>query len=71
MMKDTNAYIDTCQSCAENTGSLKSQVLILSYPVPREPWDTNATDLLKFTLTSEEHQYLLVAIDHFTKFLES
>ncbi len=43
-------------------------VKILSYPTPLEPWDTLAIDLLKLPTSSEGHQYLLVAIDHFSRY---
>lgn len=57
ILKDIHIFIDTCQYCAENKSFLKSQVPIPSYPVPQEPWDTIATDLLKLPLNSEVHQY--------------
>ncbi len=38
-----------------------------SYPVPNEPWDTVAIDLLTLPLTTDGHRYLLVAIDHFSR----
>ncbi len=38
------------------------------YPIPNEPWETVAIDLLTLPLTTEGHRYLLVAIDHFSRF---
>ncbi len=68
MRKDIHSYIDKCHTCAVNKGSLEKPVKILSYPTPLEPWDTLATDLLKLPTSSEGHQYLLVTIDHFSRY---
>ncbi len=65
MSKDIHAYIDKCRTCAVNKGLIGKPVKILSYPTPLEPWDTLAIDLLELPTSSEGHQYLLVAIDHF------
>ncbi len=68
MRKDIYSYIDKCHTCAVNKGSVGKPVKILSYPTPLEPWDTLAIDLLKLPASSEGHQYLLVAIDHFSRY---
>ncbi len=65
---DIIQYIDKCQSYAENHGSVARPVSIKSYPIPTEPWETLAIDLLKLPLTTEGHKYLLVCIDHFSRF---
>ncbi len=61
-------YTDNCQTCAENHGSVSQPVLIQSYPIFTAPWDTVAIDLLTLPLTTDGHKYLLVAIDHFSRF---
>ncbi len=68
MRKDIHAYIDKCHACALNKGSVGKPVKIPSYPTPLEPWDTLAIDLLKLPTSSEGHQYLLVTIDHFSRY---
>lgn len=68
MRLDIIDYINNCHTCAENYGSITQQVPIKSYPIPLEPWDTIAIDLLKLPQTTEGHKYLLVAIDHFSRF---
>ncbi len=67
MRIDNIRYIESCQFCAENHGSVKKTVPIQSYPIPTEPWHTLAVDLLKLPTTEEGHTYLLVAIDHFSR----
>ena len=68
MRLDIINYVNNCHSCAENYGSVTRPVPIKSYPVPTEPWETLAIDLLQLPLTTEGHKYLLVAIDHFSRF---
>ena len=68
MRVDINNHIDICQSCAETKGSVGKNVPILTYPTPTEPWETLAIDLLKLPLTENGYQYLLVCIDHFSRF---
>ncbi len=67
MRKDIHSYVK-CHTCAVNEGSVGKPVKILSYPTPLEPWDTLAIDLLKFPTSNEAQQYLLVAIDHFSRY---
>ncbi len=68
MRIDNIKYIDNCHSCAGGDGIVARPVPIQSYPIPSEPWDTIAIDLLKLPLTIEGHKYLLVTIDHFSRF---
>ncbi len=68
MRLDIIQYIDNCTTCAENYGSVSRPVPIQSYPIPNDPWDTVAIDLLTLPLTTDGHRYLLVGIDHFSRF---
>ncbi len=68
MHKDINAYIEVCHTCAINKGFVGKPVPILSSPTLLELWDTLAIDLFKLPMTTEGHQYLLVAIDHFSRY---
>ncbi len=67
MRSDIIKYIDNCQSCAENHSSVARQVPIQSYPIQSEPWDTVAIDLSQLPLTTG-HKYILVVIDHLSRF---
>ncbi len=51
-----------------NVGSVSRPAPIQSYPIPNESWETVAIDLLTLPLTTDGHRYLLVAIDHFSRF---
>ncbi len=68
MGKDINSYIDKCNTCALSKGSAGKPVKILNYPTQQEPWDTLSIDLLKQPTFCEVHQYMLVAIDHISRY---
>ncbi len=68
MSKDINSFIDKCQTCAEYKVYVGCPAPLKSCPILREPWETIANDLLKLPMTTEGHNYLLVAIDHFSRF---
>ncbi len=68
MRLDIYKYIENCETCATYNGSVSRPVPIKSYPIPNEPWETVAIDLLTLPVTTEGHKYLLVAIDHFSRF---
>ncbi len=57
MRLDIIKYIDNCTTCAENYDSVSRPVLIQSYPIPNDPWDTVAIDLLTLPLTTDGHRY--------------
>ncbi len=68
MCIDIINYIDNCHACAENHGSVGKAVPTQSYPIPTKPWETIAIALLTLPLTIDGHWYLLVVIDHFSRF---
>ncbi len=68
MRMDIIKYIENCTTCAENLGSVSRPVPIQSYPIPNEPWETIVVDLLTLPMTTKGHRYLLVAINHFSRF---
>ena len=65
---DINAHIDFCHTCVIHKGNVHSRVPILNYPVPAQPWDLVAIDLLTLSLTEKGNRYLLVAVDNFSRF---
>ncbi len=42
---------------------------ILQYPPPEEPWNVVAMDLLQFPVSYQGSRYLLVCVDHFSRFV--
>lgn len=68
MKKDIDAHIDQSHVCTLHKGNLHKPVPIPTYPVPAQPWDNVAIDLLKLPCTDNVNQYLFVAIDNFSRF---
>ncbi|KAK4326756.1 hypothetical protein Pmani_002773 [Petrolisthes manimaculis] len=68
MRRDINNHIDLCHTCARTKGNIHPHVPILSYPIPSSPWDVIAIDLLKLPITERGNQYMLVCVDHFSRF---
>ncbi len=68
MRLDIHEHIDVCQSCAEHNPVPLRKASILSYPVPNAPWDVVAIDILKLPRTESGKEYLLVMMDHFSRF---
>ncbi len=68
MLRDINSFIGKCQTWAEYKGSEGCAAPLKNYPIPREPWETIAIDLSNLPMTTESHHYLLVPIDHFSRF---
>lgn len=68
MNRDIARYIRNCKGCAKNKGKVNVKEEIENYPVPGEPWDTVAVDLLKLPLSVNGYQYVIVFCDHFSHF---
>ncbi len=68
MRIDIHEHIDVCQSCAEHNPIPLRKAPILSYLIPNAPWDAVAIDILKLPRTESGNEYLLVMMDHFSRF---
>ena len=65
---DIKTYVENCHVCNESKGRLHKPVEINAYPIPTQPFHTISIDLLKLPVTSNGSQYLLVAIDQFSRY---
>ena len=68
MRTDINAHIDSCHIYPIHKGNVYDHILMLNYAVLAQPWDLVVIDLLTLPLTENGNIYLLVAVDHFSKF---
>ncbi len=68
MRKDIFQHYALCLQCASHSISLANESPSLQYSIPFAPWDSVPVDLLKFPLTENGYQYLLVCVDSFTRF---
>ncbi len=56
-------------TCAQHKGVVKGPASMLQYPLPEEPWDVVSIDLLHLPQSHHGSRYLLVCVDHLTKFV--
>ncbi len=67
MHLDIEKHIPQCLSCAA-TQSTTQTAPILEYPLPAEPFDVVGIDLLQLPLSIQGSIYVLVCVDHFSRF---
>ena len=69
MRADIRSHIQQCLSCATHKGTTGPRAPMLSYPTPAKPWDTVGLDTLELPFSSNGMKYLLVAVDHFSRYV--
>ena len=69
MRVDIEDYVARCVVCAQHKGSPQGPAPILEYPAPEQPWDVVAIDLLQLPKSTHGSQYLLVCVDHFSRYV--
>ena len=69
MRKDINNFIDTCMSCAVYKGHTIKPSPLGSYPIPDKPFQVVSIDMLKLPLSHDKNNYLLVMVDHFSRYV--
>ena len=68
MRTDIISHVARCLSCAATKGSTHTAP-ILPYPIPSAPFDTVSIDLLQLPRSHQGCSYLLVSVDHFSRFV--
>ncbi len=64
---DVERHVAKCLSCAQTKGNTHTAP-ILEYPLPDAPFDTVAIDLLQIPRSHQGSSYILVCVDHFSRF---
>ncbi len=54
---------------ALHKGTLKGPTPVLQYPLPESPWDIVSIDLLQLPQSQYGSRYLLVCVDHLTRYV--
>ncbi len=67
MHLDIEKHIAQCLSCAETKGTTTTAP-ILKYPLPAGPFDVVGIDLLQLPCSIQGSIYVLVCVDHFSRF---
>ncbi len=65
----TDAYVDRCVKCAQRKGTVPRPAPILEYPPPDRPWDVVSIDLLQLPACHQGSRYLLVCVDHLSRYV--
>ncbi len=68
MRIDVEKHISLCLSCAQTKGTT-STAPVLEYPLPAWPFDVVGIDLSQLPRSTQGSVYILVCIDHFSRFL--
>ena len=69
MQADIAKHVERCLKCAQCKGHLPKPAPILEYPPPTRPWDVVAMDILKLPASRQGSKYLLVCVDHFSRYV--
>ena len=69
MRVDIDDYVSKCVTCAQHKGTVKGPAPMFQYPPPERPWDIVSIDLLQLPRSQHGSQYLLVCVDHFSRFV--
>ncbi len=64
---DIEKHNAQCLSCAETKGTTKTAP-ILKYPLPARPFDVIDIDLVQLPRSHQGSSYVLVCVDHFSRF---
>ena len=69
MVSDVKAFVKGCDVCNRCKTGGNPRVPLLSFPIPEEPWETVSMDLVgPLPLTERGNRYLLVMIDHLSRY---
>jgi transposase InsO family protein len=71
MLNDIIAYVKVCDKCQQRKKHM-TLAPILPVSVPHGPWEFIGVDITgPFPMTSRNNQYILVVMDHFTRWAEA
>ena len=69
MRVDIDRHVEMCRPCAQNKGVVPKPAPILEYPPPSKKWEVVGIDLLQLPLSRQGSKYLLVCVDHFSRYV--
>ncbi len=69
MRTDVEAHVSKCTECRQHKGTVLRPAPILEYPPPNRPWDVVSIDLLQLPSSYQGSKYLLVCVDHLSRYV--
>ncbi len=69
MRTDVEAHVSKCTECAQHKGTVPRPAPILEYPPPNRPWDEVSIDLLQLPASYQGSKYLLVCVNHLSRYV--
>ena len=70
MIQDINLYCRECLTCQSSKPPAPQKAPLISIPIGK-PWEMVAVDVLQVLTSSQNHRYILVIQDYFTKWAEA
>ena len=70
MIHDITLYCNECLKCQSSKPPAQQKAPLISIPIGK-PWEMVAVDVLQFPTSSQNHRYILVIQDYFTKWAEA
>ncbi len=64
-----DTHVAKCVKCARHNGNVQCPAPILDYPPPDQPWDVVSIDLLQLPASHQGSKYLLVCVDHLSRYV--
>ena len=68
MRVDIDDHVNRCHNCAQYKGMVPKPAPILTYPPPSKPWEVVGIDVLQLPSSRQGSRYLLVCVDHFSRY---
>ena len=70
MAKDVQLYCQQCTTCQQAKLPNPCRAPMCNIPIGK-PWEMLAADILEVPVSRQNHRYLLVVMDYFTKWVEA
>ena len=70
MLREVKEYVKSCPDCQRRKGSTPRHASLKSFPEATHPLERVSADLIDLVGSSTRHRYVLVIIDHFSRFLQ-
>ena len=70
MAKDVQLYCQQCTTCQQAKLPNPCHAPMCNIPIGK-PWEMLAADILEVPVSRQNHRYLLVVMDYFTKWVEA